>query len=277
MPNSKEYPFGQDWFYVKQMGNDVLAIREPNHSQDVLCYFVKDSMQNVLIDAGMGLANLRDVIPDQEVTVLLTHAHWDHMGGANLFPRVSILNHLYETNRLSKGWLPTEMCGFEAEEFAVPVPKNFSLRAFQVPGISSFATFKDGQEIDLGDKHLSVIHTPGHTPGSVCFFLEERGFLFSGDTLYPGPEYLHLPESSFEDYKQSLDRLFAITGNRLKRIFPGHNAFSAEPDLLQRHQLAVSGMVKPETIVTGQDFFGPYVEKRWSDFSFRIARQEYCN
>lgn len=276
MRSSGEFFFNTDWFHVKPIEPDVWAFREPNHSQDVVCYLIKGSAQNVLIDTGMGLANLKgvlqDVIPNQEATVLLTHSHWDHMGGANLFPRVSILNHPYETSRLNKGWLPSEMCGFETEEFTVSVPNNFSPRTFQVQGVSSFATFEDGQAIDLGDKHLSVIHTTGHTPGSVCFFLEERCLLFSGDTLYPGPEYLHLPESSFEDYKQSLDRLLAITGNQLKRIFPGHNAFSAEPDLLQRHLLAVNGM-KPEAVVIGQDYFGPYVEERWNDFSFRIARR----
>lgn len=62
MPNSKEYPFGQDWFHVKQMGNDVWAIREPKHSEDVLCFFVKGSKQSILIDTGMGLANLKDIL-----------------------------------------------------------------------------------------------------------------------------------------------------------------------------------------------------------------------
>lgn len=269
----KEHPFNQDWFRVQQMASDIWAIREPSHSEDVLCYFVKGSGQNVLIDTGMGLADLRDVIPDQEVTALLTHSHWDHMGGARLFPKVLILNHSYETTRLSKGWLPTEMCGFETREFAVPVPSDFSEQTFQIQGVSSFDTFTDGQKIDLGDKHLSVIHTPGHTPGSACFFLEEDGFLFSGDTLYPGPEYLHLPESSFADYKHSLERLMKEIGKGLKRIFPGHNAFSANPDLLKRHLLAVYGAIEPEAIVMDQDYFGPYIEKRWSGFSLRIARK----
>lgn len=273
MPSSGEFFFSTDWFCVKQLESDIWAIREPNHSQDVLCYFVKGSRQNVLIDTGMGLANLRDVIPEQEVTVLLTHSHWDHMGGVSLFPRVSILNHPYETGRLSRGWLPSEMCGFEAEEFAVPMPKNFSRRTFQISNFSSFSTFEDSQEIDLGDKHLSVVHTPGHTPGSVCFYLKEPGFLFSGDTLYPGPEYLHLPESSLEDYKHSLERLMGEIGERLKRIFPGHNAFYAEPDLLNGHLLAVAGAIEPVAIVTGQDYFGPYVEKKWPSFSLRLAKR----
>ncbi len=276
MPNSKEYPFSQDWFHVKQVETDIWAIREPKHSEDVLCFFVRGSKQNILIDTGMGLANLRDIfqdiIPDQDATVLLTHSHWDHTGGANLFPKVLIMNNLYETSRLSKGWLPPEMCGFETGEFTVPVPDNFSNETFQIPGVLNFATFEDGQEIDLGDKHISAIHTPGHTPGSVCFFVEERGLLFSGDTLYPGPEYLHLPESSLEQYKQSLETLLERIGKRLKRIFPGHNAFSVEPDLLQRHLLATNGIPEPETVATGQDFFGSYVERKWGDFSFRTKR-----
>lgn len=273
MPNNKEFPFNQDWFHVQPMPPDIWAIREPNHSEDVLCYFIKGRGQNVLIDTGMGLSDLRPIIPDQEVTVLLTHSHWDHMGGASLFPKVLILNHPYETGRLRKGWLSSEMCGFAAKEFAVPVPSDFSEQTFHIQAVSSFETFTDGQQIDLGDKHLSVIHTPGHTPGSVCFYLEEDGFLFSGDTLYPGPEYVYLPESNFADYKHSLARLMAEIGKGLKRIFPGHNEFSADPDLLRRHLLAVNGAIEPEAIVIGQDYFGPYVEKKWSGFSLRLSNR----
>lgn len=276
MPISREYFFNTNWFNIKQLDPDIWAFREPKHNQDVLCYFIKGQTQNVLIDTGLGLANLKDALeeitPDQETTVLLTHSHWDHIGGANLFPKVAIFNNPYEESRLNKGWLPSEMYGFETEDFAVPVPNNFSPGIFQVPGISDFTTFQDGQEIDLGNEHLLVIHTPGHTPGSVCFFLEKSRLLFSGDTLYPGPEYLYLPESNFEHYKQSLNKLLEITHGLPKRIFPGHNAFSAEPLLLQRHLLAVNGKIEPKAITMGQDYFGPYIEKTWEDFSLRIAR-----
>lgn len=78
-----------------------------------------------------------------------------------------------------------------------------------------------------------------------------------------------MPESSLKNYRQSLKALSEKIGKRLKRIFPGHNAFSAEPDLLQRHLLASTGIIEPETVKAGQGFFGPYVERKWYDFSLR--------
>ena len=82
---------------------------------------------------------------------------------------------------------------------------------------------RDGQKMDIDGFTIQVIHTPGHTPDSVCYFLKDLNWLFVGDTLYPGPLYAHLPESDIAAYAQSLAKLCSFT-NKKTLILPGHNA-----------------------------------------------------
>ncbi len=70
---------------------------------------------------------------------------------------------------------------------------------------------------------FNVIKTPGHSPDSVCFYEKNRKWLFSGDTLYSGPIYLHLRESNVNDYLSSLIDLMKID---IKEIYPAHNDFN---------------------------------------------------
>lgn len=69
---------------------------------------------------------------------------------------------------------------------------------------------------------FKVIKTPGHSPDSVCFYEKNQKWLFSGDTLYPGPIYLHLKESNSKDYLSSLNKLMKL---EIKEIYPAHNDF----------------------------------------------------
>lgn len=271
-PNS-EYPFGPDWYEITEVALGTTAIREPHHFEDVFS-FTKATANGglVLFDTGMGLANIKNILPMPPVRTLLTHSHWDHIGGAGLFKNVSILDSQYETSRLRAGWRKDETVGYDEEAFLVKVPSSYDLNQFNIPGIESFETFKDGDVINIDGLHVVVIHTPGHTPGSVCFFLPQSGELITGDTLYPGPEYLHLAESSVNDYLQSLYRLRSELGNKITAILPGHNQPSAEPDLLNRHIAAFEGSLTPTEIIEGVDEFGPYEQRKFAGFSLMLPK-----
>lgn len=77
----------------------------------------------------------------------------------------------------------------------------------------------DGSVLRVGEIEVGVLHTPGHTPGSIC--LRARGFLFSGDTLFPGgPGATGGNPARFAEVMGSLDRLFALPDDT--RVCPGH-------------------------------------------------------
>jgi hydroxyacylglutathione hydrolase len=80
-------------------------------------------------------------------------------------------------------------------------------------------TLAGGEEIRLGSVSLRVIHTPGHTPGSICLFSE--GILIAGDTLFPGgPGHTDSPEDLRQEIRSIVERLFVLPDGTL--VHPGH-------------------------------------------------------
>lgn len=262
-PN-REYYFGKEWFRVEQVSENVLAIREPHHDQDVVSYLVQGENQDMLIDSGMGLANILDVLPQSSkpTTLLLSHTHWDHMGGASDFPDVRVFNNQHETSRLYSGWGPREMPGFDKKYFInIGVPASFSGDTFRIPGVPHFQVLNDGESINIGNDTLHVIGTPGHTPGSTSFYLENAGYLFTGDTLYVGPLYLHMIESNYQQFLSSIEKLASI--GKLNAVFPGHNDTLITPQKFQELISLIRGARKPDFENQGADNFNTYNRVGW--------------
>ncbi len=91
----------------------------------------------------------------------------------------------------------------------------------RLPGYD--ALLEDGQVIEVGRLRLTVMHTPGHTPGSACFRVEGSPVLFSGDTLFPGgPGATRGPGADFATIIRSVERLFGLPGETI--VMPGHGA-----------------------------------------------------
>ncbi|HSX40360.1 MAG TPA: MBL fold metallo-hydrolase [Candidatus Saccharimonadales bacterium] len=88
---------------------------------------------------------------------------------------------------------------------------------------------KDGDIIAMDPFNFIVIQTPGHTPDSICLYERKKKLLLTGDTMYPGPIYLFFPESNFEDYKKSINRLNKLDINVL---LPSHNAFHQSKEII---------------------------------------------
>lgn len=152
-------------------------------------YLIHDGerKKTMLIDTGDGKDGL-DFVPD---SVFLTHGHFDHTLG------------------VKPDW--KEVWIHPAEEASLPfinIPKNAKPLA--------------GQHFDFGPFHFNVIHTPGHTPGSMCLFEEKSGFLFSGDTKFADGGYgrtdLGGPGAE-ESMAESLEMLESVDW---KVLCPGH-------------------------------------------------------
>jgi len=143
-----------------------------------------------------------DLLP---VFILITHAHPDHLGAAA---------------ELQKRFdLPLAIHERELETFksAKNTAQFLGLINFQLPEITTY--LHDGQVLEINNHHLQVLHTPGHTPGSVCFLKGKH--LFSGDTLFRGSVgRTDLPGGSMRQLNQSLIRLKQLPDDT--NVYPGH-------------------------------------------------------
>ena len=143
-------------------------LRLPVGSYEANCLLVFDNQKNaVVIDPGEEEARiLRNIEENQLVVkaILLTHAHFDH---------ISAVKQLQEATGAPL-WV------HEAEVPAL-TDRHLNMMPFPYP-LSADRVLHDGEEVTVGDLVFTVLHTPGHTAGSVCFLCGDT--LFSGDTLF---------------------------------------------------------------------------------------------
>lgn len=136
--------------------------------------------------------------------ILLTHSHFDHIAEAKLL----------------KDKTKAKLCVHELDAANVIKPGSDGLLA-NVEATSVDILLKDKQKIQVADIELVVIHTPGHTLGSVCFYIEKEKLLFSGDTLFKdGIGRVDLPTSNKDLMHSSLQKLSHLPGDT--HVFPGH-------------------------------------------------------
>jgi len=153
----------------------------------------KETGESVLIDAANEHDRVLELCQTLNVRqVLETHGHWDHIQAV---PAVRDAG--YDV-------------GITAEDASMLDAYDFLL--------------EDESVIEVGRLRLHTIHTPGHTPGSMCFRLEGSPVLFSGDTLFPGgPGATKFPGGDFPTIIRSIDeKLFPLPEELV--VMPGHGA-----------------------------------------------------
>lgn len=111
------------------------------------------------------------------------------------------------------------------------LPKNFDSDRYEIFSGTPSRYIDDGDVIDLGNRSIEVLHTPGHSPGHLCFFEIKTGYLFTGDLIYKGTLYANYPSTDPTAFLRSVKK---ICGLDIKRIFPAHHSTSIEPDFVSR-------------------------------------------
>lgn len=162
----------------------------------------------IAIDTAIpSLAWIREELAARDWTLKLivtTHGHWDHFGD-----NAAVAAHT---------GAPIAVHPLDAGRLTAPQPL---WAPFEIPPCVPAVDLAEGGEVRFGSISLSVLHTPGHTEGSVCLISVDDGLLFSGDTLFAGGwGRVDLPGGSAEQMVESLGRLATLDDGLA--VLPGH-------------------------------------------------------
>ena len=224
-----------DWYSVEQIDEDVFAIAEDAHWEKARCYLFCGDDASWLVDTGTGIGNIHTLVQSlttSPVRVLTTHTHWDHIGGHSDFDNVYV--HPGDAAWLRDG-IPLPLSVIRSDiariPFDVPHDSDFVLETYAPPHVASPQLLRHGDVMANSHFHLEVVHTPGHSPGSICLFERRSGTLVTGDSVYRGTIYAHYPSTDPQALYESYKRLSQIDG--VQRILPGHNDSCLAPDILE--------------------------------------------
>lgn len=221
-----------DWFTIDKIDPETYVISEYRHWEETHCYLLNGGERSLLIDTGLGICNIYDQVvrlTDRPVAAVATHIHWDHIGGHAYFP--DFYAHREELAWLQGGFpLPMETIRAMVLDRCDP-PEGYDVGTYRLFQGTPTRLLEDGDTIDLGGRVIQALHTPGHSPGHLCFWEPERGYLFSGDLVYKDTLFAYYPSTDPEAYLFSLERLAELP---VARLFPGHHTLDIQPEILAR-------------------------------------------
>lgn len=224
---------------VEQLLPGVLRVSETvvAPAERSFFYLLQGDDADILVDGGWGFASLETVRPDpgKPLLAVATHSHYDHIG----------LLHL-----------SSERFGHSAEAPVYADPTPWMTQALpHLDGLPSLADGQvidhgsilqhacpltrivdDGDRIEAGGISLDVLHTPGHSPGSICLIDRKHGLLFSGDTVHDGYIWDDIPGADRTTLLASHRRLASLD---FARACPGHGAVldrAAFVERIERHR-----------------------------------------
>ena len=255
------------WFTVEPIDETTFAISEYGHWEQVHSFLLLGQNRAALIDTGLGIGNIRSItdrLTALPIDVLTTHVHTDHIGSHGQFERI----YVHEGDR---DWLVHGIQGLSLEQIRRDIGRDITCNTPQGFDPAAYTPFQgepagllsDGELIDLGGRSLRVYHTPGHSPGHLCFWDEGRGFLFTGDLLYDKtPVYAFYPSTNPADLVSSLARIAEIDG--VRKVYGSHNTLGLAPEILQEAKRAAHDLRE-----AGLDHFGTGIH-RFKGFSVQF-------
>lgn len=214
------------WFTTERYDSETFAISEYGHREQTHSYLLLGRDRAALVDTGLGIDDIAPAVcslTDLPITVITTHAHWDHIGGHGSFADIRV--HPADRDWLENGIpIPLQQIrtAVDPAQFTRPAPSGFQAEAYIPFTGTPRALLNDGDSIDLGGRQLQIIHTPGHSPGHICVFEPERGYLMTGDLLYIGTLYAFYPSTDPVAFARSAWRIAALPG--IRAVLPGHHS-----------------------------------------------------
>lgn len=180
---------------------------------NVYVYRDDDTDKAMIVDCGAPLTDVADVIVSNYLDVeyiVLTHGHYDHADYVGeyvrSFPSAKVVCHKAELDVLTDPYANVSALLNDSKAYE-----------------QDFLTLADQDEITVGNTVFKIIHSPGHTPGSICLYCEKEKILFTGDVLFNGGiGRTDFKYGSFSDMRLSLQRLLSLPDSVI--FYPGHNS-----------------------------------------------------
>lgn len=178
----------------------------------------------IVIDPGDEIENILAILQKHHLRltqIVVTHGHIDHVGGAVKLKKLTGAPILLNENDDAL----LQMLDVQASWLGMKNPGRVTVD--QSPA--------DGDVVHIGKLQASVIHTPGHTQGSICLFLATENKLIAGDTLFQGSiGRTDLPGGSYEKILRSIhQKLLALPGGTI--VIPGHGPTTTIQDERERN------------------------------------------
>lgn len=212
------------WFETTSVAAGVTRIREPHVHEFFRAnlYRIEGRDLDIQLDFGMGLRPLTDVSPvdGRPVLAIASHAHVDHVGSLHLYNRRA--GHRLEAHTFSDmddpGTLASRFVAIEGPVTTLPAA-GWSVTNYALTPAALTEFLGEGDVVDLGNRRFTVLHLPGHSPGSIGLLDEFNGDFFSADAIYDEGLVDDIPGADVETYLKTMHRLSELD---VSNVYAGH-------------------------------------------------------
>jgi glyoxylase-like metal-dependent hydrolase (beta-lactamase superfamily II) len=194
----------------------------------------------MVVDPAYAIADILEIVDQDEMKltgVLATHYHPDHVGGSMMGMKIQGVADLLETCQIP-----------------IHINKHETKWVVRTTGLNEIdlVQHEGGDKVSVGDISITFVHTPGHTPGSQCFLVEQR--LVAGDTLFlDGCGRTDLPGGNPGDLYTSLQTLASLPATTI--VCPGHQ-YSALPSANLGDVVSTNHVFRPSSQQQWLEWFG---------------------
>lgn len=236
---------------VKEIADKTWCIDE---FRLVNTFLIEGDSKAALIDTGSGVGNLKEVVDSltqKPLIILLTHGHPDHNSGIYQFTEVPIymdkadesLKHFArQFGNFRKHYIETRgpvRCPEITQDLLELLPDSLLEDDY------TYIPLQDGEIIDLGNRKIEVINTPGHTDGSVCFLDDKTRILFSGDSMNRQmilPRQRNNENTLIVRFHETLQKLINVS-NRFEYFAIGHEGCLLDKSILTDYYNLTYGLL----------------------------------
>lgn len=265
-----------DWYETTQLADSSVQITEAERFR---CFVIEGTARTLLVDTGIGVGDLAEFVRGRwgrPHCVLLTHWHWDHLGGACDFDRVGI----HPTERNDDGSVSIDTLSSEFVDSprrvvtewagANPLPDDFDVESYGVRPIEDVIAVAPGETFDLGDRSVETVHLPGHSPGQQGVLDRTEGVLYGADLVHLNGDLLaNFEHSDVEAYRDSVVRVRSLKDDgAFETLATAHNGpitdLSLVDSMVDGLESILDGTARSTVVDTR---WGPALEFEFDRFS----------